>query len=166
MMHGLGQFGADEPLHPGRPFILSFRFQGGWTGGPLLGDIRSALASWAPFSTAKLTLMDVTSGGNLIVMTVAANLGSEVFRYGGIGAAIADRLNQSLGNWGIVLAGINQIGQAAIPGTGTTTFSTQFREAGGITFTPWAPVTPQSGASWIPFALLGGAALITLFLVE
>ena len=162
---GLGQGSSPSGrLVPGTSFVLSFGYTGGWTGGPLQGDIRSVLAKWAPFSTGKLILLDVLSGNNSIILTIQAQIGSDVFAIGGLGSAIADMLNSALPGWNIVPTGLNAIGSTAIPGTGTTSFTQQFQEAGGITLSPFASVTQESGPSAIPVALLGAGALI-LYLV-
>lgn len=156
-----------DKIVPGSTFVLTFGYSGAWTGGPLLGDIRSALASWAPFSTAKLVLLDVLSGiKGSIIITIKAQGGADVFTFGGIGSAIADRINSMLPGWNVVLTGLNTIGQAPIPGAGTTTTWQQFQQAGGFTLNPFADVTPQAGPSWIPFALLGGAALVVALIAR
>lgn len=165
----------------GRAFFLSFNFRGEaipvlfWelpsftVGTPLAGDIQSALENWEPFSSGKLRLLDVLLGDGSLVVTISAQAGSDIFTFGGIGAAIRDVLNQAIPGWDWALTGLNAIGETEIPGTGSTTFPKEWDKMGGATYSPWAdidPTAPNPEPSAIPLVLLAAAAVAVLFIVR
>lgn len=155
-----------DRLTPGAEFVLSFAVD---TLMPLSpSGLGLALGTWAPFQNGLITLRDVSTSGDLLVLTLRANQGADIFTFGGLAAAIADVLNQNFPAYGFAPSGLNVVSAQPIPGLTTTTTWREFQKAGGVTLTPW-PFTSvvASGqtpdiVSWVasnwPWLLLAGGA--------
>jgi len=154
-----------DRLTPGDEFVLSFAVD---TLMPLApSGIGLVLGTWAPFQNGLITVRGVSISGDLLVLTLRANQGADVFTFGGLAAATADVLNHSFPAYGFAPSGLNVVSAQAIPGLTKTTTWQEFQRAGGVTLTPW-PFTSvvASGqtpdiVSWVasnwPWLLLAGA---------
>ena len=143
----LGQtpgFNANANPVPGQQYVFNF-FVTGTTGDAATDQaaIQSALATTALFANGALTMLAVTLVGTTASVTVQANGGAASVTLGGIESSLASSFNgMPLGtNFGFSLTPLDT------SGLGTTTFSSQEAQVGGVVLNP---VTgPKMTANWI-----------------
>jgi hypothetical protein len=143
----LGQtpgFNANANPVPGQQYVFNF-FVTGTTGDAATDQaaIQSALATTALFANGALTMLAVTLVGTTASVTVQANGGAASVTLGGIESSLASSFNgMPLGtNFGFSLTPLDT------SGLGTTTFSSQEAQVGGVVLNPVTGL--KMTANWI-----------------
>jgi hypothetical protein len=105
-------------------------------------DVQNSLAGWAPFSSGAFSLQSVSiddpSAPTVLTVSFSVGANGAQYTYGLLASSIASIVNGSI---------TGTVTPTLAAGLATTTTLQQFEQQGGVTVSPFAPVSPGQ-PSW------------------